>query len=262
MRASLPMYDRPATKDANQRFWNLIRSRLQDLGIDAPARLSTNTEGAEFWTAKDMLFSQTCGMPYRTKLYDKVKIAGTPDYGIENCPPGYYRSVLIKHKSDPRSSLDEFSGKRVALNGFNSQSGFAALADAINNMDTRFSQCLVTGAHANSVAAVADGKADIAAIDIITWRLLAREKDVTEDVEVFAQTDPTPGLPFICNINICAKTVFMAVADAIKALSDSDRELLMLRDIVWINHDAYMSVPTPMGKEQNLLPVRNPDLPW
>jgi len=261
MRASLPMYDRPATKDANQRFWGLIRRHLQEVGIDAPAQLSTDAEGAKFWTAKDMVFSQTCGMPYRTTLHGKVKIVGTPDYGIENCPPGYYRSVLIKRIDDPRSSLYDFSGTRVALNGFNSQSGFAALANAISNTETRFSHCIVTGAHSNSVAAVASGKADIAAIDIVTWCLLAREKDVTEDVEVFAQTDPTPGLPFICNINICAHTVFMAVADAITALSENDRELLMLRDIVWIDHDAYMSVPTPAREEQDLLPIRNPGLP-
>jgi len=84
---------------------------------------------------------------------------------------------------------------------------------------------------------------------------------VTEDVEVFAQTDPTPGLPFFCNINICAQTVFMAVADAITALSENDRELLMLRDLVWIDHDAYMSVPTSVNREQDLLPIRNPGLP-
>jgi len=53
----------------------------------------------------------------------------------------------------------------------------------------------------------------------------------------------------------------MAVADAITGLSENDRELLMLRDIVWIDHDAYMSVPTPAREEQDLLPIRNPGLP-
>ncbi len=207
----------------------------------APAQLSTDAEGAEFWTAKDMVFSQTCGMPYRTTLHGKVKIVGTPDYGIENCPSGYYRSVLIKHKDDPRSSLYDFSGTRVAVNGFNSQSSFAALANAINNTKTRFSHCIVTGAHANSVAAVANGKADIAAIDIVTWRLLAREKEVNGRRRGLCSNRSNTRPAFYLQYQHLRPDGFMAVADAIKALSENDRELLMLRDIVWIDHDAYMS---------------------
>lgn len=256
MRASLLMYNPPALLDANQRFWGLISARLRDVGVDAPQRLSADGFGPDFWTAKDMVFSQTCGMPYRTVLHSKVQIVGTPDYGVEGCKPGYYHSVLIKRKDDTRMQLSEFDGARVAVNGFESQSGFAALANEIADSDIRFGRCIVTGAHAASVAAVASGKADIAATDAVTWRLLSRNDVNAADVEVFARTRSTPGLPFICANTMCRETIFNAVAQAIESLPQTDQDLLMLRGLVKIPVCAYLSVPTPRGGERDLVQGR------
>ncbi len=253
MRASLLMYNPPALQDANKRFWGLISTRLRDAGIDAPETLSEDGFGTDFWTAKDMVFSQTCGMPYRTKLHGKVQIVGTPDYGVEGCAPGYYCSVLLKRQDDTRTQLSEFDGARVATNGFDSQSGFAALVNEIADSDIRFGRCVVTGAHAASVAAVANGKADIAATDAVTWHFLSRDGGVAEGVEVLARTRPTPGLPFICASTMSRETIFDAVSQAIEALSQSDRDLLMLRGLVHIPVSAYLSVPTPRGGESELV---------
>ncbi|MFN7224061.1 MAG: hypothetical protein ACK4MS_08580, partial [Paracoccaceae bacterium] len=105
MIASLGMYDRPETSAANDALWALIRDALRDRGRDAPQAL-TRGEAACWpaWQAPDLVLSQTCGLPFRSRLHDHVTLIGTPDYGVEGCAPGYYRSVLIARSDDPRQT--------------------------------------------------------------------------------------------------------------------------------------------------------------
>lgn len=242
MRASLPMYDLPALKAAHARYWTLIRAGLAD---DAPDALTPDGLGVPFWTASNVILSQTCGMPYRTQLHGKVQIVGTPDYGIAGCPPGFYMSQVIKRKEDTRASISAFEGATAAINDYGSQSGFAALVSAMQKADVMPGCVKISGAHASSVQAVADGTADIAAIDAVTWALLCEHTDAQDTVEAFDQTPPTPGLPYICSLSMDRTQVFDAVAQAISALSEADRDLLMLRGIVDLKAALYTAVPTP-----------------
>ena len=245
MRASLPMYDLPALRAAHGRFWRLLRGRLVDVGIDAPVALTPDGIGPAFWTAPDLVFSQTCGMPYRTQLLGKVQLVGTPDYGLPGCPPGYYASHLIKRQKDSRQTLADFAGATAALNDTGSQSGFAALVTAMTAAGITFGNAFVTGAHAASVEAVANGTADIAAIDAVTWQLLSTHTETCAGVETFAQTDPTPGLPYICSLSVDPQQVHTATAEAIDALPQADKDLLMLKGLVAIPADHYTAVPSP-----------------
>lgn len=253
MRASLLMYNPPELSGANQTFWAHIASNLRNAGLDAPKALSAEGFGSEFWTSEDLILSQICGLPYRVGLRDKVQLVGTPDYGVEGCPPGFYCSVILKHRGDDRSRLVDFAGARVAINGFESQSGFAALANEIAKTDIRFSDCIVTGSHLGSIRAVASGEADIAATDAVTMRLFERYEDVVTDLECIAHTRPTPGLPLVCSTAYCRRTVFDAVVGAIRAMPEADREALMLRGLVEIPDETYLSVPTPADRQDALL---------
>ncbi len=85
MTASLPMYDTPTTRAANDRFWHLIR--------EDDTELDRVTDPHVTWMSQHLVLSQTCGLPYRRDLHGRVKLIGTPDYGVRGCPPGYYRSV-------------------------------------------------------------------------------------------------------------------------------------------------------------------------
>lgn len=245
MQASLPMYDLPALRGAHDRYWQLIQSGLAEAGIDAPQTLDHSGIGTAFWTGPYLVFSQTCGMPYRTLLHGKVQIIGTPDYGLPGCPPGYYMSYLIKRRDDPRTNLRDFEATIAALNEYGSQSGFAALAGAVSDAGITLSKVVVTGAHAASVKAVASGTADLAAIDAITWKLLCEHEGVGSVVDAFTQTTPTPGLPYICSLSVNRKQVFNAVLSAINSLSQTDKDLLMLRGLVDLGPDLYTAVPTP-----------------
>ena len=127
MIASLGMYDFGPVMAVNDRLWALIRDRLRADGIDAPDAL-TRGEGAywQAWQSPDLLLSQTCGYPFRARLQGKVTYVGTPDFGVDGCAPGYYRSVLVARADDPRSTIADFDGARFAYNEALSQSGWAA----------------------------------------------------------------------------------------------------------------------------------------
>ena len=168
MIASLPMYYRPEIRGATDAFWGYIRDALHQMGLTAPAAL---TRGPDPWAISQdpsLVLAQTCGLPFRARLHDKVALVATPDYGLPGCPAGYYNSVIITRPGPlPRRP-------RLAINDPLSQSGWAALAAWLTSQEMAHGPVTVTGAHAASARAVADGLADLAAIDAQTWRLLLR----------------------------------------------------------------------------------------
>lgn len=246
MIAALPMYDRPENRAATDRYWSLIRSALAARGIDAPDALRRgDADLMPQWTDPALLLSQTCGFPYRAKLHGHVQLVGTPDFGVVGCPAGHYRSVLIARADDPRDHLAQFDGATLAYNDALSQSGWAAPQNhaAQHGLTLRAGPC--TGAHAASLAAVAAGQADLAALDAVTWSLLAEHDPQAKAVKVIAQTDPTPGLPYITAATRDSGAIFDAIAEAIAALDVTERKALRLGGIVRIPAEEYLCVPTP-----------------
>ena len=239
MIASLPMYDTSATRAANDRLWALIREQL----VRGPDRLDRESDPHAVWLRPDLLLSQTCSLPYRTELKGKVKLVGTPDYGIEGCPPGYYRSCIVVHKDDPRQHLSEFAGATLARNDIRSQSGWAAIEQELLDRGLPFSfanSAVDTGAHIASAQTVAKGEADIASLDAVTWALLERDTTVTDNLRVLTLTKPTPGLPLITSMTEDATAIFNAVSTAIAMLSPGDKNLLLLKGLVEIPPDNYL----------------------
>lgn len=250
MIASLPMYDRPDTMAANDRFWAVIRDGLRARGIAAPDALCRDeTRLYDQWLSPDLVLSQTCGLPYRADLHGKVTLVGTPDYGVEGAPPGYYRSRIVVRVDDARARLADYEGARLACNSGRSQSGWASIANHWPGaLGCRY---LPTGAHVDSVIAVASGQADLAAIDAVTWELLVRSEPAATALRVLESTEPTPGLPLIAAVGRDRMPLFDTVAQAITALAPEDRAALCLRGLAWISPQAYLAVPTPPRPVQN-----------
>lgn len=246
MIASLGMYDRAETAAANDRLWAAIRDGLRARGVAAPDALTRGE--AAYWPAWEdpaLVLSQTCGFPYRARLHGRVTLIGTPDYGVEGCAPGHYRSVFVARADDARGRLEDFNGTALAYNEALSQSGWAAPQNHAAAHGLRFPAGLRTGGHRASAQAVAGGRADLAALDAVTWRLLSRWEGFAGRLKVVGQTDPTPVLPFIAGPGADAAATFDAVAAAIAGLSDADREATGLRGLIRIAPEAYLAVPTP-----------------
>lgn len=240
MHASLSMYDRPETRAANDRYWDLIAEALADLGQDAPQKLDRESDPWDVWQSPNLVLSQTCGLPFRAKLHEHVSLAATPVWEI-NAPAGHYFSVLVtKHGFDTA-----IADATIAVNEPLSQSGWAAPSDWAIRQGTQFKSTLLTGAHIASAKAVAEGKADIAAIDAVTWTMIKRWDSFAKNLKEFAQTRPTPTLPYITSKQNNPDTIYKAVCSAIATLSKSDAELLCLKSAIQLNKADYLAEPLP-----------------
>lgn len=242
MIASLPMYATPLTAGADARFWALIRDNLRSERIAAPEALTLAPQDLlAHWQDPALLFSQTCGLPFRAVLKEKVHIIGTPDYGIKGCPPGYYHSVIVARSDDPCKELPAFANARFAYNDPLSQSGWAALALEAPEVLRGPQHC--TGSHRASVMAVRQGNADFAAIDAVTWRHLKAASEAT-GLKIIHATRPTPGLPYITSKKGLSETLFWAVSTAISMLGNADRAALHLKGLIALPPSAY-DLPIP-----------------
>jgi len=249
MIASLMMYARPELNDAHNRLWENIREQLSSNNINSPPLLSQNAEPFSVWQHPDLVLSQTCGMPYRNTLYNNVKLIGTPNYNLHECPPGYYRSAIVIHRDDSRTSFSQYKNSILAYNQSSSQSGYAAIFSHVKDYGFWFQKGLCSGSHLKSAEAVSKGKADIAALDAMTWHLINQYEDIFNDLKVLDWTAPTPGLPLITALKHDPDIIFNCVNRAIAELEDSDRQLLGLDKLVKIHASKYLAVENPVFDE-------------
>ena len=244
MTAMLGMYDMPALQPANDRLWALVQEHLGT----RPQPLDRTRDFWEIWQDPKLLLAQTCGMPYRTRLHGKVQLVGTPDYGLEGCPPGHYCSVIVARHDDSRS-LEALTTGVFAYNEALSQSGWAAPVTYLAGQGLEPDKLLETGGHALSAEAVAEGRADYASLDMLTWELLKEHSDLGDRLREVARTDPTPTLPYITAPGADAAQLAEAVRAAIAGLSEEDRAALHLYGLVDIPTADYLAVPTPKGPD-------------
>ena len=243
MIASLMMYARPELAAAHNRYWNLIRANLTELGIKSPATLSQKKSENSVWTDPALVLSQTCGMPYKNDLHNIVTLVGTPDFIVEGCPPAYYRSAFVVRDDDKRTDFLSFKQATFAFNHQNSQSGYNAAYWHLRRFDYWFDKQVQTHQHIVSAQAVAEHNADIACIDAVSWRLMTRYDDFANCLRVLAWADPTPGLPYIAAAGADAQGTFKAIEKSIAQLTKTDRAALSLNAIIQIPAQAYLSIP-------------------
>lgn len=246
MIATLPMYDWAEVRGPTDRLWALMRAALAARGIAAPDELTRGGDMWADWQSPDLVLGQTCGFPFRTRLHGGVALVGTPDYGLPGAAPGHYYSQLVV-RLDERRDLAACLAGTLAINGTDSQSGFAAPLNHAAALGLAVGRLLVSGAHVESARAVAEGRADIAAIDAVTWRLvLAHRPAIARALRVIDRTRPqTPGLPFITARGRDSAAIAAAIAEAIAAQTPDDRAALGLAGFVHIPAEQYLAVPVP-----------------
>ena len=241
MIAALPMYDRAETAGANDRLWAGIREELRTRGLPAPEALTRDRPLFDIWTDPALVLAQTCGYPYRARLHGRVTLVGTPDHGLPGCPPGHYCSVFLARQDGPPPA----ACRRLAYNETLSQSGYAAALRHAAAEGWRFGSMIETGSHRGSARAVAEGRADLAALDVVSWEMMRRWDAFAAQLREVARTRPTPALPYIAAAGAPAAVLFDAIGAAIAALSPEDRDCLCLTGICAIPAADYLAVPNP-----------------
>lgn len=245
MIASLPMYTRPELRAANDAFWVQIRDGLRARGLGAPDALDLEIGVWDAWESPDLCFSQTCNMPYRTRLHAAVTLIGAADYGLDGAAHGQYYSEFVVRSGDAGKRPEDFASARFAYNEVLSQSGWASAQNWAASRGFAFPASLQTGAHLESARAVAEGRADIATIDAVTWRLLQRYEAFAEGLISVGRTDQSPGLSFITRARQDPAPYRAAITSAIAALSPEHRQAIGIKAVVAIPAATYLAIPTP-----------------
>jgi ABC-type phosphate/phosphonate transport system substrate-binding protein len=209
--AILPMYEFPWIAAANDALWDSIATRLAEAGVRPPMRLTRDGDRDALWRHPGLTFGQTCGYPYATALKATVTLIAAPEYSFPGCERASHRSFIVCRVNDPRRALGEFRGAVAALNAHDSNTGmnlFRATIAPVAGGAPFFSSIVVTGSHEASATAVADGRADLASVDCVSFALLKRGRpELIKRVAIVAESPLSPCLPFIASASLPAPTI-------------------------------------------------------
>jgi ABC-type phosphate/phosphonate transport system substrate-binding protein len=224
--ASLGMYDPPWLHGANDALWSVLARHLRDNGFAAiPERLDRDRPLAAIWADPDLVLAQTCCYPLATTLAGAVTPVAAPVYAWPGCRGATHRSFLVVREASPFQNLSDLRGRRLAVNGFDSNTGMNLLRAAVAPLaggHAFFGSVTVTGAHLSSMSAVARGEADLAAVDCVTFGLAARHRpDLAAGLRVIGETEPSPALPFVTRREASAEAVAAARTALRAALADA-----------------------------------------
>jgi ABC-type phosphate/phosphonate transport system substrate-binding protein len=246
--ASLPMYDLPGAAEATAELWRGLARHFRQAGIeDVPDDVIRQPKLPAHWLSPDLLFSQTCGYPLRHAVRGKVQLVATPCYDAAGCDGPSYRSILLVSAASRARSLADLQGARVAFNSTDSQSGYNALRFMVAPLASGgrfFGEVIKTGSHFASLAAVAAGKADVAAIDCVSLALFRRYScEAASAVRELCLTPAAPSLPYVTagasDFDLVARLrtgLRAAMADPALAAA---RAALLLKDVMLLPDSAY-----------------------
>ena len=169
------------------------------------------------WRHPKLLLAQTCWGPMNeTGLRDCVRVVTQPDYS--DVPGGAevsYSSAILMRAGDPgvpdsdvapppdgtaRLPFEAMGGRRLAFNEKHSMSGWLALSADLSAADEDVAMLgglTATGGHRASMQAVAEGRADVCAVDCRSLALARRFEPQVGRLRIVGWTARRLGLPCV-----------------------------------------------------------------
>lgn len=231
--ASLPMYDLPEVRPAMASLWTGIARHLRQGGLtDVPEALAFERPAGDVWSDPTVLFSQCCGADLMGAHAEALVPVATPCYRAPGCAGPRYASIVVVAEDSRTTSIEDLRGKVAAINQPHSHSGvnaLRALIAPISRGDRFFGRVVQSGAHVSSIAMVARGDADVAAIDCIVHALLARHRSAAlAGTRVLCRTAGAPAPPYVTRAGADPELVEQ-LRSALRAAAD-DPDLAAARD--------------------------------
>jgi ABC-type phosphate/phosphonate transport system substrate-binding protein len=161
-----------------------------------------------------------------------------------------YSSRIIVNADSDIKSLADCRNRVAAMNNSDSNSGMNVLRHAVAEIHTDgpfFSRVITSGGHLHSLEAVARGDADVAAIDCVSFQLIADwQPQLVARVRVIADTVKTSGLPMVMLHADLADTDTDALVrhfnQALASMADEVGAILHLTGFTKITLDDYQNV--------------------
>lgn len=183
-----------------------------------------------------LLIGHTCGYPLMRFLRDELVPICVPVFDLPGCQGRYYSSHIIVPTESNISSLTDCKGLVAAINGRDSNSGMNVFRHAIALLDTGnpfFAEIHESGSHYQSVVDVANNRAQVAAIDCVSYGLIKDQwPDLVKKVRSIGFTEQTCGLPFVVPATtgdlVDPEAIIEALNTSLSHLNESDRSQLHL----------------------------------
>ena len=245
---AFPMYDlhRPDSEALIQAVQDLLAAR----GVAVTA-VWPQADLLSHWQDDELLLSQACGYPLVTQL-SAVQTVGCFHYSAPGCEGIYYRSLLVVRRRDRHKTLADFRGGRAVCNAPDSQSGYNVFMQMVAPLAQQgifFNDIIFSGSHRQSLLEIGEGRADIAAIDCVTFALLQRHAPMlVADLAVIGESPAAPGLPLITARNTPPSRIALLRAALRQLVSDPAyrtlRAALFIRGFSEVSRQDYASLLT------------------
>ena len=176
------------------------------LGERMKAVLEENDVELDGAFAAGFAAGHVCGVTFATAPEGRYRYLATMVADSPELPAGYYDSLLVTSARGGLSSPADFDPERhsAVINEPRSFSGnltFAAHMQAAHSIS--LGDVMRSGAHLKSIAMIASGEADLAAIDRISFSLArhAVPQDV-DGVSIIGRTASHPGIAFVADAGL------------------------------------------------------------
>lgn len=245
------MYDMPEVQGALNSLWAGLARHLKREGLsEVPDHIQHSRNLADLWDDPDLWFSQCCGYDIVRRYAGKLRPVATPHYGAPECKGSDYASNVVVAGDCEANDVLEMFGAVCVVNGFESHSGSNALKALVapRNRDGRFfSKIKISGTHVASLEMIRIGEADVAAIDCVTYALLARFRPAAvAGTRKLGRTYRAPAIPYVTRWDDDDDRVERLRAAIFNAFTDqhltTTRQALYLKNIEVLPVSAYRRI--------------------
>jgi ABC-type phosphate/phosphonate transport system substrate-binding protein len=152
-----------------------------------------------------------------------VEVIGQPDYsGFEGGDGIFYSSAILMRRERGRIATTPSGegravlptglllGLTLAFNGRDSMSGYLALERDLGSTGkgmSIFPETIETAGHRTSIKAVAEGGADVCAVDCRSWAMAKRFEPAADALVPVGWTARRKGLPYIASASLPKGTI-------------------------------------------------------
>ncbi|MCP4388421.1 MAG: PhnD/SsuA/transferrin family substrate-binding protein, partial [Gammaproteobacteria bacterium] len=173
-----------------------------------------------------------------------------PCFDVPGVNGKLYSSQFIVPADSDIESLQQCRGKVVAINNSNSNSGMNLLRYALAKIGARpgyFSQVVISGGHFASLEAVAANRAQLAAIDCVSYQLIADQNpQLVSKLRIIDYSAQTCGLPFVVPASRYTEqrceVYLSALKEALARLPADSAKLLHLDRFDSVTLEDYQSI--------------------
>jgi len=167
-----------------------VASELRAAGFEHHSEFLDHTTPYRALLRKpSLILGQCCGPDLFEDYAVNMVPFAAPVISAYQVTPGHYFSHIVTSKSA------KLNNPRVVINNRTSHSGYTAVKLWLDVHSIKHYSIYESGSHYNSVRELQAGRADIAAIDALSWRFLD-----TNGLQIVDNSEPALAPPFIAGL--------------------------------------------------------------